>query len=94
MHVTCGLQMRTNELQLFKTTTSDEGKLRRQVKKNKIRNISDASQAVYPRQPMIATADESRTAAVDRQNQSLGDGSDKFTTTNVLDGEQKLSAWN
>ena len=58
-------------LHLFKTTTREVQVLRQQIKKNKIRSLSDASQAIYPRQPLIAAVDDSRTNATDDRSQSL-----------------------
>ena len=77
-------------LQFVKTTTGEVLKWRRHVKKNKIRSLSDASQAVYPRQPLVATDGMD---AADHQGQSLGGSSDQFTTTmtNALDEEHQQS---
>jgi len=52
-------------LQFLKTTTSEVRKLSRQMKKNRIRSLSDASQAVRPHQPLIAAVDDRRTYAAD-----------------------------
>jgi len=94
-------------LQFLKMTTHEMRKSRHHqgVKKNKIRSLSDVSEAVYPRQPPNPAVDESnKTTQVDGCSQSppVGDDSeysDRFTTTNVLDSEQRSStctlyAWN
>jgi len=57
----CDWQVLADTLQFLKTTTSELSRLRHQMKRNKVRSLSDASsQSVCPRQPLTATMDTVR----------------------------------
>ena len=78
-------------LQFVKTTANEVLKLRSQMKKNRVRSLSDASKAVYPRQPLVATVHDGTKDAHD--DRSRCDDSDhlEITTTDASDCEHRQS---
>jgi len=91
------LQVRSDVMQFVKTTTGEVLKLRRHLKRNKIRSLSDACEAVYPRQPMIAAVDDYKVTvngAGGRGQPPSGDDPDQSmatTMTNAFEAERRLS---